>query len=158
MDIAPIHLLPAVVMLIATDCTTAPSSDARAAGEAEACSASVNPQPQELPGLSAGAGFVLRPGETACFVSVPGSGWRAVAQASAQTPHVRAHLSAERGVTFLEVRNATPGRLAYRAAFQTQTETAWRETSIVPVMAGLLNSESWQDRITTLAVFDLRVE
>lgn len=158
MDTAPLYLLPAVVLLVATDCTTAPSSDARAAGEAETCSASVSPQHQQLPGLSASAAFVLRPGDTVCLVSGPDSGWRAVAQASAQTPHVRVGLSAERGVTFLAVRNATSRRLAYRAAFQTQTETAWRETSILPVMAGLLNSESWQDRITTLAVYDLRVE
>lgn len=127
-------------------------------GEAEACIASVTLDAKDLPESPGRPAVVLRPGDTVCLTPASGNGWHAVARAGARTPHVRARASSEKGMTMLAVRNATSGRLAYRAALQLRGDAAWRETSTIPVMAGLENYESWQDPIEALALFELRLE
>ena len=57
----------------------------------------------------------------------------------------------------LMVQNRFPKALRYRALMRLKGRKEYVETSIVPVMAGLLSYESWADPIEELILFDFRL-
>jgi len=58
----------------------------------------------------------------------------------------------------LMLKNSLPNALRYRAAIRLKGRKGYFETSlIVPVMAGLLSYETWQDPIEELILFEFKL-
>ena len=139
-------------------CSSSPERPPTDASTIEACMASASTaqsalEPPDVPTIA-----ILRPGDVACFGFDAAHNVQAVPQATANKPHISAHMTVEPGMTVLAIKNDTSSHLAYRALIRVPGAAKWQETSIAPVMAGLSGFESWPDPIDAIALLDMRLE
>src|SRR5262245_30413500 len=149
------HVIVLLALGALVACSSAPRQEPKQPTELEACVASSTAQGTlEAPGISASA--ILQPGDIACFAVDSAHNVQALPQVPASEPHISARMTAESGMTMLTVKNGTSSNLTYRALMRVPGAADWQETSIVPVMAGLLGIESWPHPIDAIAMFELR--
>jgi hypothetical protein len=73
-------------------------------------------------------------------------------------PGIKVEFKKEPQFLALMLKNALPKSLRYRAAIRTKGSRQFFETSlIVPVTAGLLSYETWQDPIEELVLFEFKL-
>jgi hypothetical protein len=80
-----------------------------------------------------------------------------VKAADEKTPGMSVEFKKDDQLLMLTVQNPFPKALRYRAAARLKGRKEYVETSIIPVMAGLLSFESWQDPIEELILFDFKL-
>ena len=72
-------------------------------------------------------------------------------------PNVSLDFTKEDGNVMLEIKNGFPKALHCRCLTRLKGKTAYFETDIVTIMAGLSDFESWGDPIEELVLFDFKL-
>lgn len=75
----------------------------------------------------------------------------------AKQPVLSLDFSQQDGNAMLDIKNGFPKALHCRCLARLKGKTAWFETNIVTIMAGLDDFESWGDPIEELVLFDFKL-
>jgi hypothetical protein len=107
---------------------------------------------------------VLHPGDTlyATFTESP-QGLQLVSTSSAADDHAQLILSMEpfdskTGMLMLKVQSRIKKTMMYKAEMRWPSKQRRRETSVVPVMAGLASFETWPHPIEELALYSFELK
>jgi hypothetical protein len=131
-----------------------PEAEANSASEKD-CTASGEVVISDLPEVGLEGALVLHRGDVACLEAHAGA-VAAVPAAAKDSEHLAIRVLTLEEMDLLEVHNAFPVTLQYRALLQVEGTAGWQETSIAPVLPGLSSFETWPQPIGALVLFDFQ--
>lgn len=80
-----------------------------------------------------------------------------VERSDPKQPRVILDFGMHEGTLILSIKNRFPRALRVRCLMRLKGQTAYSETSILPILAGLSDFESWRDPIEEIVLFDFKL-